>query len=55
MVPQENTTQFSINTLSFDGAKLWNKFCCKLIHKEINLTKSKFKILSKTHFLNTYV
>ena len=44
MVPQENTTQFSINTLSFDGAKLWDKFCFKLINKEIILTKSKFKI-----------
>ena len=29
-IPQENTTQFSINTLSFDGAKLW--YLKKILH-----------------------
>ena len=52
---KRNTTRFGINTLSFDGLKLWNKFYFELLNKETNLTKSKFKILLKTHFLNTYV
>ena len=44
---RRNTTQFCINTLSFDSAKLWNKFYFKLLNKETNLRKSKFKTLLK--------
>ena len=54
-IPKRNTTRFDINTLSFDGAKLWNKLYFELLNKEINLTKSKFKTLLKTHFLIIYV
>ena len=48
------TSWFGSNTLSYDGAKLWNKFCHAFLHKETDLTKSKFKNLLKIHFPNTY-
>ena len=54
-IPKRNTTRFGINTLSFGGAKLRNKFYFELLNKETNLPKFEFKTLLKTHFLNTYV
>ena len=35
------TSRFGLNTLSYDGAKLWNKFYHAFSHKESDLTKSK--------------
>ena len=49
------TSRFGLNTLSYDGAKLWNKFYHAFSHKESDLTKSKLNHLLKIHFLNTYV
>ena len=54
-IPKRNTTRFGIITLSFDGAKLWNKLYFELLNKETNLTKTKFKTLLEIHFLNIYV
>ena len=55
-IPKGNTTRFGINALRFEGVTLWNKFYSELLHKKKNnLTKSKFKTLLKTNFLNTYV
>ena len=48
-IPKRNTTRFGINTLSFDDAKLRNKFYFELLNKESNLAKYKFKTLGKTH------
>ena len=53
-IPKGKTSQFGSNTLSYDVAKLWNKFFHAFLHKEIDLTKSKLKHLLKKHFLNTY-
>ena len=49
-IPNENTTQFGINTLSFGSAKLSNKFDIELLNKNTNLAKSKLKALLRTNF-----
>ena len=53
-IPKEKTSRFGVNTLSFDGGKLWNKFYPAFWQKETDLTKSKLKNLLKIHFLNAY-
>ena len=53
-IPKGKTSRFSLNTLSYDGAKQWDKFYQAFLHKETDSTKSKFKKLLKIHFLNTY-
>ena len=53
-IPKEKTSGFGLNTLSYDGVKLWNKFYHAFLHKEIDLTKSKLKSLLKIYFLKTY-
>ena len=47
------TSRFSLNTLHFDGANLWNKFYHGFLYKEPNLTKAKFKKLLPMYFLHT--
>ena len=53
-IPKGKTSRFGLNTLSYDGVKLWNKFYHAFLHQESDVTKSKLKNLSKIHFLNTY-
>ena len=53
-IPKRKTSRFGLNTLSYDAAKLWNKFCHAFLHKETDLTKSKLNNLLKIHFLNAY-
>ena len=53
-IPKGKTSRFSLNTLSYDGAKQWDKFYQAFLHKETDSTKSKFKKLLKIRFLNTY-
>ena len=53
-IAKGKTSRFGLNTLSYDGAKLWNKFYHAFLHKETDLTKSTIKNLLKIHFLNTY-
>ena len=53
-IPTGKTSRFALNTLSYDGAKLWNKFYDAFLHKETDLTRSKLTNLLKVHFLNTY-
>ena len=53
-ISKGKTSRFRLNTLSYDGAQLWNKFYKAFSHKETDLTKSKVKHLLKIHFLNTY-
>ena len=53
-IPKGKTSQFVLNTLSYDGAKLWNTFFHAFLHKETDLTKSKLKNFLKIHFPNTY-
>ena len=47
-IPKGKTSRFGLDTLSDDGAKLWNKFYHAFLLKETDLTKSKFE---KVHFL----
>ena len=53
-IPKGKTSRFGLNTLTYDGAKLWNKVYHAFFHKETDLTKSKLNNLLKTHFLNIY-
>ena len=43
MVYASKTSQFGLNTLSYDCAKLWTKFFHALLRKETALTKCKLK------------
>ena len=43
MVYVSKTSRFGLNTLSYDGAKLWNTFFHAFLRKETDLTKSKLK------------
>ena len=52
-IPKAKKSRFGLNTLSYDGAHLWNKFYHALLYKESNLTKAKLKKLLQMHFLNT--
>ena len=36
-IPKEKTLRFGLNTLSYDGAKLWNKIFHVFLHKESDL------------------
>ena len=53
-IPKEKTLQFGLNTLSYGGGKLWNKFFHEFLHRETDLTKSNLKIVLKIHYFNTY-
>ena len=53
-IPKGKTSRSGLNTLSYDGAELWNKFYHTFSHKETDLTKSTLKNLLKIHFFNTY-
>ena len=52
-ITKAKTSRFSLNTLRYDGATLWNKFHHALLYKEPNLTKTKLKKLLQLHFLDT--
>ena len=39
-IPKRKTSQFSLDTLSVDGAKLWNKFYHVFYTKKTDLTKA---------------
>ena len=52
-IPQAKTSSFSLNTLRYDGANLWNKFYHALLNEEPNLKKAKQKKLLQMHFLDT--
>ena len=52
-IPKAKMSRFSLNTLLYDGANLWNKFHHALFYKEPNLTKAKLKKLLQMHFLDT--
>ena len=54
-IPKAKTLRFGLNTLRYDGANLWNKFCHALLCKEPILTKEKLKKLLQIHFLDTSV
>ena len=41
-IPKGKTLQFGLNTLSYDGAKLWNKYFHALLHRETDLAKNTF-------------
>ena len=41
-IPKGKTLQFGLNTLSYDGAKLCNKFFHALLHRETDLAKNTF-------------
>ena len=47
-IPERNTTRFGINTLCFNGVKLWKKFHFELLNKETNLRKSKLNFFKNT-------
>ena len=49
----EHHPSFSLNTLHYDGANLWNKFYHTIFYKEPNQTKAKLKKLLQMHFLDT--
>ena len=53
-IPKGKISQLGLNTVSYDGAKLWIKLFDTKKHKETDLTKFKLKNLLKIHFLNTY-
>ena len=53
-IPRGKTLRFGLNTLRFDGAKLWNRYFLAFLHKKNNLSKSKLKNWLKIHFLNIY-
>ena len=36
-ITKEKTLRFGLNTLSYDGAKLWNKIFHVFLHKEFDL------------------
>ena len=44
-ITKTKPSHFSLNTLRFDGANLWNKFYHALLYTEPNLTKEKFQKL----------
>ena len=52
-LPKEKTSWFGLKTLSYDSAKLWNKFYQAFFFKESDLKKNKLKNLLKIHSLNT--
>ena len=51
-IPKAKMSCFSLNTLCYDGANLWNKFYHTLLYKEPYLTKEKLKKLLQMHFLD---
>ena len=46
-IPKAKTSCFGLNTLRYDGANLWEKFCHAMLYKEPHLTKEKLM-----HFLD---
>ena len=53
-ISKGKTSRFGLNTLTYDGVKLWNKFFLVSLHKETDLTKSKLTNLLKIQFLHNY-
>ena len=49
-IPKGKTSRFGLNTLSYDNAKLWNRFFHAFCNKETDLTKSKLKYFVKNTF-----
>ena len=49
-IPKAKTSRFSLNTISYDEANLWNKFYHALLYKEPNLREAKLKKITSNPF-----
>ena len=53
-IPKAKTTRFGLNTIRFDGPKLWNEFCAQILSEKNTQSKPLLKKRLTEYYIKTY-